>query len=71
MYLNVFCCWLYLYKQFRKVNATLYNSLNVHSYKILMYIKSYIIFIIHPSLMMVLGWAVSTWKITNYGKFIY
>ena len=32
--------------------------------------KSYIPFVIYPSLMMAQSWTGSTWEITNYGRFI-
>ena len=70
MYLNVFSYWHYLLKEIRKVNATQYNSTNAHSYKVVMYIKSYITFVIHPPLKMAQSWTESTWEITNYGRFI-
>ena len=40
------------------------------SYKVIMYIKSYITFVRHPHLTMAESWAESTWEITNYGRFI-
>ena len=35
-----------------------------------MYKQNYIIFVIHPPLMMAQSWVESTWEITNYGRFI-
>ena len=39
MYLNFFSYWRYLEKQIWKVNATQYNSINAHSYKVAMNIQ--------------------------------
>ena len=41
-----------------------------YSYKVVMYVQSYITFVIHPPQMMAQSWAESTWEVTSYGRFI-
>ena len=51
-----------------KVNATHCNGPKCSFYKVVMYVKSCIAFVIHPPLKIAQSRTESTWKINNYGK---
>ena len=67
----VFACYFYvliLLCFWQEFSVILLLGMNVFLNAVLW--KSYITFVIHPSLMMAQSWAESTWEITNYGRFI-